>query len=367
MSSPPPEAGTPPSVAFRGKSWAAIWPYAAIALAAGSIVAAFAYTAGWLSPERLTPARMVDAIEANGGPHPGFRRAHGKGICVAGYFDSGGLGARLSKAAVLAPGRTPFVGRMSIGGGAPDGPEAVARVRSMSLQLVQADGREWRMAMNSFPVLAVSTPQAFYAQTLAARPDPATGKPDPAKLAAFAAAHPEGAAFKQWADSAPFTDSFANTAYHSVNAFLFENAQGQTRAVRWSMLPTAPVVELDKATRAGLPNDYLQQELQRRLAAGPLRWSMVVTLAAPGDPINDPARAWPESRERVEVGEVVVESAEAQASGACRHINFDPLILPQGVRASDDPILHARSAAYSVSATRRLRETAESAARGATP
>lgn len=343
------------------------WPYAVIALIVGALALAFAYTAGWLSPGRLTPARMIDAIQANGPGYPGYRRAHAKGLCVAGFFEANGSGKRLSHAAVLAAGRTPLLGRLSIGGGNPQGNEATARVRSMALQLVQPDRQEWRMAMNSFPVMEVATPQAFHEQVLAARPDPATGKPDPQRMAAFNAAHPETAAYRRWADSAPFTDSFANTAYHGVNAFAFEAADGRRQPVRWSMQPLTPVVVLDKARRETLPADYLQQELVQRLKAGPLRWQMVVTLAAPGDPTHDPTRAWPDDRERVVVGEVVIDRAEPQASGACRDINFDPLVLPTGVRASDDPILHARSGAYSVSAMRRLRETAAPRAPEASP
>ena len=106
------------------------------------------------------------------------------------------------------------------------------------------------------------------------------------------------------------------------------------------------------------PRDYLERELGAHFATGPVRWSMAVTLAGPGDKTADPTIAWPLERETVVVGEVVLESVHEQATGACRAINFDPLILPKGVRGSDDPILHARSAVYSVSATRRLRETA---------
>jgi catalase len=39
-----------------------------------------------------------------------------------------------------------------------------------------------------------------------------------------------------------------------------------------------------------------------------------------------------------------------------RDINFDPLVLPNGIAGSDDPLLSARSAAYSESFTRRESE-----------
>jgi catalase len=33
---------------------------------------------------------------------------------------------------------------------------------------------------------------------------------------------------------------------------------------------------------------------------------------------------------------------------------FDPMVLPQGIQPSDDPMLRVRSAAYAVSLSRRL-------------
>ena len=45
------------------------------------------------------------------------------------------------------------------------------------------------------------------------------------------------------------------------------------------------------------------------------------------------------------------ESVSAPAP--TRNINFDPLTLPDGIVASDDPLLSARSAVYSQSFTRR--------------
>jgi hypothetical protein len=50
-------------------------------------------------------------------------------------------------------------------------------------------------------------------------------------------------------------------------------------------------------------------------------------------------------------------SSAATTPGNCRDINFDPLVLPSGTEPSDDPLLTARSAAYSESFTRREGET----------
>ena len=89
-----------------------------------------------------------------------------------------------------------------------------------------------------------------------------------------------------------------------------------------------------------------------------MRWTLAVTLAEDGDPIENPSQPWPEDRTRVAAGTFVLERAYAEADGNCRDINFDPTILPEGIAASADPVLAARAAAYAVSFNRRQRERA---------
>ena len=335
---------------------------AGIALIVAALAAALGWVAGWWTPDRLTPARFTDSIEAaNGQPYPGFRRAHAKGVCVSGWFEPTAQGRTLSSARVFAQPRTPLLGRMSIGGGTPYGLDPKARVRSMALRLVADNGQEWRMAMNSFPFFGVATVADFHAQTFAGVPDPVTGKPDPARMAAFHAAHPAAQRFAAWAGSAPWSTSFANTSYNSVNTFRLVDDNGQVHNVRWSMQPRTPFEAMTPAQRDAADADFLSEDLATRLAAGPLRWDMVVTLAEASDDINDASQPWPDSRRKVTVGSVVLDRSESQANGACRDINFDPLILPVGVQGSSDPILAARSAVYAVSFDRREREQAEKA------
>lgn len=351
-----PHSPSPPSPARR---WLSLLAIAALVAA---LAAAFVWAAGWWPTDRLTAQRFTDDIQAaNGQVYPGFRRAHAKGICVSGWFEGSAEGEALSMARVFAQERTPLLGRMSIGGGSPYGLDPQARVRSMALQLIADDGQEWRMAMNSFPFFGAATVAEFDEQTRAGTPDPATGKPDPARVAAFRAAHPAAQRFADWAGSAPWPTSFANTRYNGVNAFRFVNESGQMRHVRWSMVPRAEFAALTPVEREGADAGFLAADLDRRLAAGPLRWDMVVTVAEAGDPIDDPSQPWPDARQQVSVGTVVIEHAVPQADGACRDVNFDPLILPVGVEGSSDPILAARSAVYSVSFNRRLSEVAHGA------
>lgn len=345
-SNPPPRASAP----LRG-----IPALAAISAIVALLALAFAWSAGWIGPKRLTSQRVVDAIEG-GNAFPGFRRAHSKGVCVSGYFEPSDQAAALSTARVFAQSRVTVLGRLSIAGGNPYGQDAQARVRSMALLLKTDDGQEWRTAMNSIPFFPVATPAGFVAQTLASRPDPATGKPDPAKMAEFLQQHPEAEKFREWSNSAPWSNSWANTRYNGVNAFRFIDAHGREHFVRWSMRPRAAVEPLGAEQRLHADADFLSEDLRARLRQGPLRWDLVVAEAAPGDAVDDPSQPWPEDRPQAVAGTLVLESSQPQAIGQCRDVNYDPTIVPSGIALSSDPILAARAAAYSVSFTRRERE-----------
>ena len=72
-----------------------------IAVVIGGAAAAFAYTAGWFSPQRLTPDKLVDAFTPPTGVPLGHRRNHAKGICFTGMFEANGAGAALSRGQVF--------------------------------------------------------------------------------------------------------------------------------------------------------------------------------------------------------------------------------------------------------------------------
>lgn len=335
---------------------AALPRLAAIGLVVGCLAAGFAYVAGWLSPERLTQARLVDTFEQVNGSHPGFRRNHAKGVCVTGSFLSNGQGSRLSKAPVFAAGSVPVLGRFALAGGDPAVPDGPAAVRSLALSFRPPQGEEWRTGMNDIPVFPVATAQGFHDLLMAGRPDPATGKPDSARMRAFLADYPASASALQRIKASTFATGFANASYNSLNAFRFVDAAGTATPVRWAMEAIQPYVPEAPEQTASPDRNYLFDDLAAQLAKGPLQWRLVITLGQPGDPTNDATLPWPDTRERVDVGTLTIDHLESEATGNCRDINFDPLVLPAGIEPSDDPLLSARSAAYATSFTRRAGE-----------
>jgi catalase len=102
----------------------------AIGLVVAIVIGVFAYVAGYLTPRRLSASRIVEAMEAaGGGPHAGFRRAHAKGICIAGTFLATPGARSLSSAAVFAGLPVRVTGRFNESPPDPYGADAAASIR----------------------------------------------------------------------------------------------------------------------------------------------------------------------------------------------------------------------------------------------
>ncbi|WP_304442365.1 catalase family peroxidase [Mycobacterium sp. E2989] len=351
------EQGDPPGEPARPLADAltrrrALLGMGAVAGVAAADVGGFAYAGGWLRPGALTPPRFTDRFEHVYGRHDGFRRNHAKGLSAVGTFASSGAGAAVCRAAVFGAGTVPVIGRFSLSGGLPDQADAAATVRGLGLLFQGPGGQQWRTAMINIPVFPDSTPKGFYDRLLASRPVPETGKPDPEKMAAFLGRHPETVAAMKLIKQATPSAGFADSPFHGLNAFLFTNGAGATVPVRWAAVPQQA---------AGVPapspgKDYLFDDLIRALAQRPLSWRLLLTIGEPGDPTHDATKPWPASRRTVDAGTITITAVQTEAPGNARDINFDPLVLPDGIAASDDPLLAARSAVYARSFTRRAEE-----------
>jgi len=325
------------------------------------VAGGFAYLGGWLTPRALTPARFVDTFEQANGVHAGFRRNHAKGVGVSGFFESNGHGRRLSKAVVFQPGRVPVIGRFSLSGGQPHVADSAGAVRGLGLHFSLPNGEAWRTAMVNLPVFPFKTPEAFYENLVASKPDPTTGKPDPAAMKAFLDRHPETAQVMGVIKNQPVASRFDNTSFYGLNAFRFINASGESTPVRWLLVPMQPFEAADDVPAARDKN-YLFDGLIARIRRQPLRWHLILVVGQRGDPTHDATVAWPADRERVDVGTLTLGRLEAEETSAATNLNFDPLVLPPGIAPSDDPLLSARSAVYSRSFTRREGETKQPSA-----
>lgn len=315
-----------------------------------SLAIAFAYTAGWLSPRRVTPDKLVAALAGPGGPALGHRRNHGKGICFTGEFLSNGNGEWLSTAQVFQRGTYQAIGRFNTGSPDPNSSDPMAQVRGFGTQITTPDGQQWRGAAINAPFFVAKTPEDFYTLISAGK----SGDPNAGRN--YIASHPEASAFINWVKGHARTESWSEERFNSLDSFTLTDASGQKHVVRWSFIPEAKRVELTSEALAKHSPDFLEQDIVQRAATGPLHWQLVLTIANPGDPTADPTKTWPSNRKAISVGTLTVLHVEPEANGPCRDINFDPTVLPKGISTSDDPFPSARSAAYRVSYDSRMSE-----------
>src|SRR5271156_6167270 len=200
-------------------------PLLFIATVVGVAAVAFAYTAGWLSPHRLTPKKIVAGLAPPGGPALGHRRNHAKGICFTGTFEANGDGSALSTAQVFERGQYPVVGRFNLATADANAADAMVRVRGLGISITTPDGQVWRSAMINAPIFPVSTPQAFYDLLTA------SASKDPDAMKNFIGANPGFLTFLPWAKSDQWTESYAEELYNSLDSFLFVDGSGGKHAI----------------------------------------------------------------------------------------------------------------------------------------
>ncbi len=82
------------------------------------------------------------------------------------------------------------------------------------------------------------------------------------------------------------------------------------------------------------------------------------TTPDPSDVTDRGTVAWTGPHRAIDAGRLVMTAVRPEETGTCRDLNFDPTILPPGIDTSDDPLLAARSKAYSTSFTDRAAEGA---------
>jgi catalase len=296
--------------------------------------------------------RIVDAMNAIHGVHPGFRAVHAKGSCCTGSFTAAPEARVLCTAPHLQGESVPVTVRFSSGSGKPTRADGARDERGMAVKFQLPDGRSTDIVSLTLPVFFVKTPEVFLELLETQRPDPETGKPDLDRVGAFIESHPETQAATMFLMFNESPASFAGCTFNGLHAFRMTAPDGTQRFVRYSWVPDVePATLTDEETRA-LGKNYLHEELERRMGEGPMAFELRAQLAEEGDDPNDPTTPWPPERRVVPLGRMVLDTFTGTS---CDKMIFDPGRVIDGIERSDDPILHARSEAYSVSFERRTK------------
>ena len=294
-------------------------------------------------------AQLVEAMRALAGAHPGFRPVHAKGIVCSGTFRGAPDALRVSRAAHLQGQAVATNIRFANSSGNPDVHDGLGGVRSIAVKFQLPDGKKADILANSIEGFPARTPEEFLEFLRAQLPDPATGKPDPDAVPRFLSSHPAARAFIERLTQKPVPASYGQSSFHGEHAFRFTAADGTSRFGRYHWMPEAGETYLspDDATKRNA--NFLREELESRLRRGPVAFHLLLQLAADNDPTDDVTALWPTDRPKLELGRLQVTSISPTSAADERRLVFDPTNLTDGIELSADPILLARSAAYSIS------------------
>lgn len=243
-----------------------------------------------------------------------------------------------------------MLARFSLDGGCPTAANTDLLLRGFSFRL-GSDGQRSDIFTQSAPVHFARTVDQMLA-FLAARILGPNGKPDWAKVEACSASNPETLRQADYIAAHPLPASLAGTTYWGVHAFPATNSKGETRFIKFKVMP---VGEGGQSANEGAANaaDLLYGDIDSRIVARDVRFSVMALLDRPGDPVMDVTIRWPDedAREALRLGTIVVTGVEP--NDACDAAIFQPANLAEGIGCPPDEMFAARCAAYAISQARR--------------
>jgi catalase len=286
------------------------------------------------------------------GLHPGFRPAHAKGLMLRGTFRPAPDATKLTKAPHVTRESTPVTVRFSNSTGLPNLPDSSpdANPRGLAIRFNLAEHVHTDIVSHStdgFPAHDGAEFLEFLKAAGASGPE----VPSPKPIERFLAAHPAALRFVQ--TPKPFPSSLARDTYFGVTAFHFTNAQGESRFGRYRIVPEAGNDYLNDEHVSRLRENYHYEELEHRVKQTPIRFKILVQVAAPGDVTDDATIHWPEDRELVELGTLELTGLLDDSLAQQKHIIFDPIPRVDGIEPSADPLLELRAAIYLLSGRER--------------
>lgn len=297
-------------------------------------------------PAHTTAAQQVEALHAAFGDHHS-RGVHAKGIILEGSFMPSPEARSLSSATLFSQGTIPVTVRFSDFTGIPDIPDTVgdANPRGMAVKFRLADGQEADFVTHGFNGFPVANGDEF-AELMRAIGASGADAAKPTALDRFLDSHPIAKTFLTSQKPAPV--SYCTLSYFGVNAFAYTNAQKQRSFVRDRFVPKSGEQFLDPAKLKSKGPNYLQDEIAARLAVMQMQFDWIAQIAAPGDVIDNPSIAWPESRRMVKLGTLTISRVLPEQAKIDKSLLFIPSRLPAGIEPAD-PMIAVRSAAYPIS------------------
>ena len=297
------------------------------------------------------------------------RPVHVKGFGAFGTFQTTNSMKQYTKLSFLqTPGQQVSVMvRFSLAAGNKGTPDTSRNVRGFSTKFYTPKGI-FDLLCNHLPVLLVRDGIRFPEAFTSLAPSPANNLIDPQRFWGFVANAPEATHFVTWLYSdAGTVKSLRHIPGHSVNTFVWRNAEGVRRYVKYHWLPVAreeTITRQEATTLAGINPDIAGQDLYDTIAAGvSVQYELRVQLMNPDDESRltydplDCTKVWDEWQyPLLPVGVLTLNRNPDNYMEQVEKAAFSPNNLLEGAELSDDKLLQARANIYWDSQRRRLGE-----------
>lgn len=295
------------------------------------------------------------------------RPVHVKGYGAFGYFETVNAMTAYTQLGFLQhPGQqVPVAVRFSLAVSNKGTPDTSRNVRGFATKFYTDQG-VFDLVCNHIPVFLVRDPIRFPESIKAFLPSPVNNLLDPERFWSFIARAPESTHFLVWLYSdAGTVKSLRHIPGHSVNTYVWKNAQGVRTYVKYHWMPLAGIQHIDRqeADRLASENpDYAGKDLFDTLAAGKtVEYGLYVQLmnpqdesSLPYDPLDD-TKVWDERQYPLHpVGRLVLNRNPDHYMEQVEKLAFSPSNLLEGAELSDDKMLQGRANIYWDSQRRRL-------------
>ncbi|MED1410719.1 MULTISPECIES: catalase [Bacillus] len=295
------------------------------------------------------------------------RPVHAKGFGAFGYFQTIYPMSEHTKLSFLQNSneKVPVMVRFSLAVGTKGTPDTSRNVRGFATKFYTKEG-VFDLLCNHIPVFSVRDPMRFPETIKALLPSPKNNLIDPDRFWSFVARAPESIHFvvRLYSDTGT-AKSLRHIPGHSVNTYVWRNAQGNRKYVKYHWYPFEGVqfINSEEANKLAAENpDYSGKDLYDAIEAGKLvEYGLYVQLMDPKDeahlsydPLDD-TKVWDEKEyPLMPVGKMVLNKNPENYMEQVEKVAFSPSNLLDGAEISDDKMLQGRANIYSDSQRRRI-------------
>ncbi|KMN43259.1 catalase [Bacillus sp. LK2] len=295
------------------------------------------------------------------------RPVHAKGFGAFGYFQTIYPMSEHTKLSFLQNSneKVPVMVRFSLAVSTKGTPDTSRNVRGFATKFYTKEG-VFDLLCNHLPVFSVRDPMRFPETIKALLPSPKNNLIDPDRFWSFVARAPESIHFvvRLYSDAGT-AKSLRHIPGHSVNTYVWRNAQGYRKYVKYHWYPFEGVqfINSEEANKLAAENpDYSGKDLYDAIEAGkPVEYGLYVQLMDPKDeahlsydPLDD-TKVWDEKEyPLIPVGKMVLNKNPENYMEQVEKVAFSPSNLLDGAELSDDKMLQGRANIYSDSQRRRI-------------